>query len=485
MSKKPNVLFLCSDQHSKYEAGCYGNQVVMTPNIDRLAEEGTRFQYAYSNNPICVPARASMATGLYSHEIMCCDNASPYTGQARSFGHSLLEHGMTMTTIGKLHYRSAKDDTGFPDQRIPLHVREGVGDVYGLLRDPRAHKPGVGDFPRKAHVGRASYMEYDEQITRETVNYLDGKRGSDEPWALYVGYTFPHFPLVAPPDIWEEYADKQIPMPVAYKDGERCEHQSCKDFRNYYGMDKQYEEDVIYNARKTYYCMCTHMDRQIGQVLAKLKEIGQYDNTIILYTTDHGANAGNHNMWNKNCMLECAVSIPMIIAGPGIPKGKVTQTLASLVDIYPTILDCCGIGQNEYEKTHLHGMSLVQIANSDEILEREVFSEFHATGSNTGGFMLRHGEYKYIYYVGYKPQLFHVNTDPYDQHDLIDDPAYAEIAADMDRRLRRTANPEKINAEVKAGQEAILNQFGGREKVLESFTPVIYSPAPKTDGTKI
>lgn len=479
MKKKRNLLFICSDQHSKYDTGCYGNSVVITPNIDSLARDGTRFEYAYSNNPICVPARACIATGMYSHETGCNDNASPYTGKTESFGHALLRHGITMTTIGKLHYRSVKDNTGFPDQRCPLHVRDGIGDIYGLLRDKESTKPGVGQFPYKAKVGNATYMEYDEHSTTEAIRYLDEKRGSDSPWALYIGYTFPHFPLMAPEDIWKLYEEKEIPMPTAYKYEERCEHQSCKDHRHYYGMQKQYEDEVVYNARKVYYCMCTHMDRQIGIVLDKLREIGEYENTTIIYTSDHGAMAGNHNMWNKNCMLEAAVSIPMIVAGPEIPRGKVSDTLVSLVDIYPTVLDSLGIEMTAEEKGRVHGQSLIEIAAENKTIDRDVFSEYHSTGSYTGGFMLRHGEYKYIYYVGYKPQLFHVTEDPMDQRDLIDDPEYAGIAEDLNKRLRRIVDPEKIDRMVKRRQQEIVDANGGRENVRKSFVPVLFSPAPK------
>ncbi len=476
--RPPNFLFLCSDQHSKFEVGCYGNRVIRTPNIDRLAAEGTKFVSAYSNNPICVPVRASIATGMYGFQIGCVDNATPYTGQAPSFGHRLIAANIPVTTIGKLHYRHVDDDTGFPDQRIPLHVRDGVGDVFGLLRgEPGARKPEVGQFPAKASVGTSSYLEYDARITEEAIKYLDEKRGADTPWVCFVSYTLPHFPLVATPETYEMYDEKDIPMPFAYKPEEWSMHPSCQDHRRFYGIEKGYSDEVIRHARHVYYAMCTYMDMQVGRVLEKLKNIGEYENTVILYTTDHGENGGNHGMWNKNNMLESSAGIPMILAGPGLPRGKACATPVSLVDIYPTVLEAEGLESDERERD-LPGESLIRIAEAAETIDRDVFSEFHASGSTTGGFMLRHGKYKYIYYVGYPPQLFNVVKDPEEMHDLIDDPAFAELAEEMDARLRSVADPEEVDAKAKALQESILNAHGGREHVLRDFIPVVYSPAP-------
>lgn len=479
MVKGQNVLFICSDQHNKCEAGCYGNSVIKTPNIDSLARDGTRFQNAYSNNPICVPSRASMATGQYSFKIGCYDNATPYMGQVKSFGHRLRENGIEMTTIGKLHYRNADDDTGFADQRIPLHVRDGVGDVFGLLRDERVTKPKVGQFPNNASVGRSSYMDYDENVTREALRYLNEKRGASEPWALYVGYTLPHFPLTISQKYWDLYEEADIPMPAAYKTGERSEHPSCRDHRRFYGMEHQYEDDVIRKALRVYYGMCSYLDEQLGAVVQKLKEIGQYENTVIIYSSDHGEMAGNHGMWNKNCLLESAVSVPLIVTGPGIPKDRNSETIVSLVDIYPTVLDALGIRLTEEEKAVLPGTSLLELAKADGTTQRCAFSEYHSTGSITGGFMLRCGDYKYIYYVGYKPQLFCVASDPMERNDLIDDPAYSETAARLDAQLRQICDPEAVNDMIKENQEKILSEHGGRESVLATFEPVLFSPTPQ------
>ena len=157
MAEKPmNLLFIFSDQHSREKIGCYGNDHILTPNIDRLAREGVRFDSAYTNCPICVPARASLATGRYVHDLRLWDNASPYIGGEQSWGHVLVRAGHKVTTVGKLHYRNTEDDTGFPDQRLPLHVRDGIGDLYGSIRRPAARKPGLGKSVSEGRAGDSS-----------------------------------------------------------------------------------------------------------------------------------------------------------------------------------------------------------------------------------------------------------------------------------------------------------------------------------------
>ena len=134
--KGKNVLFIFSDEHQRDITGCYGDPIIQTPNIDSLAEMGTRFTNAYTNCPICVPARASLATGRYVHKTGCWDNAHPYHGQLPSWGHNLISNGHDVVSVGKLHYRSNEDSNGFSEEIEELHLVEGIGDLLGLLRSP-------------------------------------------------------------------------------------------------------------------------------------------------------------------------------------------------------------------------------------------------------------------------------------------------------------------------------------------------------------
>ena len=160
-----NVLVILSDEHTRRVLGCYGNRIVRTPHLDALAARGTRFARAYCQTPICVPSRASLATGRWPHAIGAWDNATPYVGtEAPSWGHRLGAQGHHVTTVGKLHYRRVDDPSGFPDQRVPLHVLDGTGDLYGLLRGDMPPRPQSLRHVLDARAGESEYIRYDRAI---------------------------------------------------------------------------------------------------------------------------------------------------------------------------------------------------------------------------------------------------------------------------------------------------------------------------------
>src|SRR3954467_14195298 len=173
--KPKNLLFILSDEHNREALGCYGHAMVKTPHLDALAARGTRFTAAYTNCPICVPARASLATGRYVHQIGYWDNAFPYEGRVKGWGHRLMAAGHRVEAIGKLHYRSAGDDDGFSRKLLPLNVVDGIGDVVGLgsgcgrgsMRDEIRVGGGLGEGVPKAGPGESTYLRYDEEIAEK------------------------------------------------------------------------------------------------------------------------------------------------------------------------------------------------------------------------------------------------------------------------------------------------------------------------------
>ena len=211
-----NVLFIFSDQHSRRVLGCYGNAAARTPVLDALAARGTRFASAYCQTPICVPSRASLATGRFAHAVDSWDNATPYVGtEAPSWGHRLTARGHQVTTIGKLHYRDAVDDpSGFPDQRLPMHVLDGVGDLYGLLRGdmPAAPEPGPGPGGR---AGETEYTRYDRAIADGAERWLHEEAPVRTNSALVPLRVVRHAPLPpgVPQQYWDLYPPDALPLP--------------------------------------------------------------------------------------------------------------------------------------------------------------------------------------------------------------------------------------------------------------------------------
>jgi choline-sulfatase len=474
-----NLLFLFSDQHNRAFAGCYGHPVVKTPNLDSLAARGVRFTNAYCNCPICVPSRASLATGRYCHQIGSWDNAFPYTGDGyRSWGHRLVERGHHVTTIGKLHYRDPKDPSGFPDQRIPMHVLDGKGDLYSLLRDEAPARPQLGEKVLQPKVGESSYTSYDTAICKEACRWLaEESAGHGKPWVLFVSFSLPHHPLIAPQEYIDLYPPEEVVFPAQYSLDERPRHPALEELRRVLGLEGEADEMTVRRAVATYYAMCTYLDRRIGEVLSALADAGLTESTRIMYSSDHGDLVGEHGLWMKHNMYEGSAGVPFIMAGPGIPAGKVVPYNISLVDCYPTILECVGVPLRP-DDSDLPGTSLFPIAKGESAPDRTAFSEYHAIGSKSGIFMIRNRRYKYVEYVGDQPQLFDLEDDPGELRDLAADPEFGDVLAACVRELREICDPVEVDRRAKADQEQKIEENGGREAVRAEGFKIAYTPAP-------
>ncbi|MFL2844895.1 MAG: sulfatase-like hydrolase/transferase [Candidatus Puniceispirillaceae bacterium] len=458
MQSRPiNQLILMTDEHTRKVLGCYGNKTVKTPHIDRLAREGTLFENAYTNVPICVPARASFATGDYAHRSRHWDNATPYFGKPASWCSALQEAGITVGSIGKLHYRNVDDDVGLDFQKIPMHVVDGIGDVLGCVREPLPKRWKALSMAENIGPGETNYNIYDREVAKETVDWLATHGNQGKPWVLFVSMVAPHFPLIAPKEFYDLYNHLDL-MPT--KPRENPEHPWHHAMRECQIMDN-FTPEKTRVALASYYGLVTFVDDLIGKILKLVDQKNLQDNTQIFYLSDHGDNIGERDFWGKSNFYEESVGIPCIIKGPNMPIGKVCKTPVSLIDIHPTILQTLGIDPGVKP-----GASLINIANADDDPERLVFSEYHAMGSATGAFMLLKGHWKFIYYVSMQPQLFNLFEDPDELRDLGADPDYADIRCQMEADLRLICDPEAVDAAAKADQAAIVEAYGGIEAVV-------------------
>ena len=473
-----NLLFIFSDEHTREITGCYGNTIVKTPNWDRLAARGTRFDAAYTNCPICVPARASLATGRYVHQIGYWDNAHAYDGDILGWGHRLMEAGHHVTAIGKLHYRSEKDPTGFSEEIDTLHVVDGLGDLFGLIRRDLVERPAARNLARDIGPGESTYTRYDARIAEESCRWLreEAPRHTDRPWVLFVGFTLPHFPLIAPPAFYHLYDPHALPWPRLYGKDERPTHPVLTAMRRAFTHDDHFDAESVRVARASYFGMVSYLDHNIGLVLGALEAAGLADDTRIIYTTDHGDNIGHRGMWGKSVMYEEAVAIPLIVAGPDVPAGHGVSEPVSLVDCHQTILEGAGLALTEEEERDMPGHSLYRMAAGDAPA-RTVLSEYHAAGSITGMFMIRDGRWKYVHYVDHPPQLFDLEADPHETTDLGTSAAHRDVIARCEAKLRAICDPEAVNARAFADQDAKVSAHGGVEAV-RARGDFGYTPAP-------
>ncbi len=479
MTRPQNLLILMSDEHNPKIMGCAGNTIVQTPHLDALARSGTRFSAAYTTCPICVPARAAFATGKYVHQVGYWDNADGYEGAIPSWHHRLRERGHEVVSVGKLHFRGAAgDDHGFSQEIVPMHIIDATGDVKGLLRSDIPKRHGGDKMAKLAGPGESTYTVYDRDIAARAQIWLHeaAQRQHDKPWVLFVSLVAPHFPLTAPPEFYYRYFDQDLPEPKQYAPSERPDHPYLRDYANCVDYDTHFKTPHdVKRALAGYYGLVSSMDANVGKVLAALHKTGLDANTRIVYTSDHGDNLGARGLWGKSTFYEESSGVPLIVVGDDIPAQRTDAVPVSHVDIYPWIFECVGAPVPDDDHP---GRSLGALARG-EAPAKPVVAEYHAMSSTGAAFMLRDGRWKYLHYVNYRPQLYDLESDPEELHDLGQDPAYTDVRQDCHRKLLTFCDPQEVDARAKARQAELLARAGGREAAI-ARGDLGFSPAPGT-----
>jgi choline-sulfatase len=473
-----NLLVIMSDEHNPKVLGAAGHGLARTPNLDRLAARGMRFSAAYCTSPICVPSRAGFATGKYPHQIGYWDNADPYDGAVPSWHHLLRERGHRVVSIGKLHFRGRPgDDHGFSEELLAMHVLDGIGDVKGLVREDIPRRIGYDKLAKLAGPGESPYTRYDREIATRAQAWLrdEGRRGEERPWALFVSFVCPHFPLVAPPEFHGLYPPERIPLPKQYAKEERPDHPYLRDYDACVAYDLGFGGDVgrVRGAIAGYLGLVSFMDDNVGKVLAALEDAGLAAHTRVLYTSDHGDNVGARGLWGKSTMYEESAGVPLILAGPDIAEGGVCPVPVSHVDLFPFFLESAGcLAPVE----GYHGVSPLALSATQDA-GRAVLSEYHAIGSTGGITMLRKGRWKYVHCARYRPQLFDLENDPEELFDLATQPSHRATLRALEAELRRFCDPAEVDARAKRRQAELLARYGGREAAL-ARGDLNYTPAP-------
>lgn len=478
-----NVLFIFSDEHDPRHMGCAGSPLVRTPHLDRLAARGTRFTNAYTPSPICVPARASLATGLPVQEIGYWDNALAYDGRVEGWGHALQKAGRRVESIGKLHFTNDQDPTGFSDQTLAMHIWEGIGMVWGSIRDPLPDGPGkIGHMLKQIGPGWSNYNQFDTDVTEATVKWLfERSRQPDEkPWVLFSGLVAPHFPLVAPQEFFDLYPLHRIP-PSKLLPAEGHEHHPwiarmeefmCQETR--FAGDPELRKLAIAG----YFALCSFMDSKVGIILDALEASGQAENTLVIYTSDHGDNAGARGLWGKSNLYRESTAVPVILSGPGVPEGETHETPVNLTDMHATILHAAGVSDLQ-DGIDRPSVSLLDLLDAEDP-SRTTMSQYHAVGSATGAFMVADARWKYHHYVDYPPELFDLAIDPEETVNLA---GTAEHAGDMERlhgelvRHLGGRTPEEVDRMAKDDQNALIERHGGPDAAQHVGTPAA-TPVP-------
>ena len=466
-NQKPNLLVICSDQHHHMMSGYRDHPHVKTPNLDRMAKGGTYFTNAYCNSPLCTPSRMSFITGKYVNQINVPSNMFPLSREEMTWPRRLDQAGIPATMLGKMDFCGDYQDGGFTDYKIlrkrrqyedlegnppikknPMHMRmSGAKRSWRPVSRALAHAcprtdviiDGVGG-EKDDFIGN---YDHDRIVTDWAVEYLKEKGNSkkQDPWALYVGLLFPHEPYTVPAKYFDMYYPNDFEMPLDYNVPNYNLHPAIEFYQNTCEGDIPVTEDMIRRTLAAYYGMITCMDDMIGEVIQELENQGCLDNTIIMYTSDHGEQLGEHGLFFKSTPYQGSVAVPLILNGPGIPKGNSIDHPVSLIDMYPTVMDIYGLEAEDDRP----GSSLLPLVKGNASGRLDyAFAEFHAACFKDAWYMIVKDGFKYVWFSNSEDIiLFNMNKDPFEMNDLSNDASYKSKILELDNILRRVVNPEE------------------------------------------
>lgn len=435
----------------------------LTPTLARLRDSGRNFTAAYTPSPICVPTRAAIATGKYLYEIGYWSSAEAYDGKVRGWGHRMQDAGIPVTSIGKLHYRNQSDATGFDQQIEPIHIPDGIGWVRALLRNPLAPYDATAEMAAMIGPGESDYTHFDRRVTAEACAWL--RDAPDKPWCTFVSYLSPHYPLIAPEEHFKKYNPKEFESSAETVP----KHPILAELADFFDHDPYFTAETRGIARAGYYGLCSFLDQQIAIVLEALHETGLDQDTLIIFTSDHGEMLGARGFWGKSTMYEASARVPLFISGSEVTPETLSAPV-SLIDLAPTICNALGVDSS--------GFSGVDLMHTPDP-RRTVLSEYHDGGASVGVTMVRWQgtdgtDWKYVHYAqGSPPQLFNLSADPGEKVDLSEsDP---ETVTEARTRMAALLDPEATNDRAHADQAALVERLGGRQKLLAmeqwNFTP--------------
>ena len=470
----PNLLYIHSDQHSPYVAGCYGDPLVETPHLDALAARGVVFDNTYCPSPICVPSRMSMLSGRYPSDNQVWTNTHILDSGIPTFAHAMGAGGYRPVLVGRMHSVGPDQLHGYAERLVGDHGPNqpgGQGVDHGQLSGTAG--PGRVSLRLSGH-GQSAYQVHDEDVTAATVDYLNrlgvAKRAGQaaEPFSLSVGFMLPHQPFVARLQDYRYYYENITPPQTPEPFGDHL-HPHIKHWRQACEIEEVSEEETR-RARAAYWALVHRMDVLIGQIITALRENGLEEDTLILYTSDHGEQVGEHGLWWKQTFYEDSVKVPAILAWPGrLPAGTRCDRVISSLDLNATMLDALGCPAlpNSRGRSLLPLLADPQSAEWDDV----AFSEFCQDAAGAGGpfseegifqRMIRRGPWKLNYYHGQPCQLFNLQADPRERQDLAADPAHQETLAVLKAEVLDGWDPEWIAARMAAlrADRSILAEWG-------------------------
>ena len=430
MADGPNILFFFTDQQRWDTCGCYGQPLPVTPNLDRMAQQGVRFENAFTPQPVCGPARASLQTGKYAAEVGCFTNHRVLPANETTIAHCLSDAGYEVGYIGKWHLASTGLEGGPDDFRtkpVPPERRGGYKDFWLASDTLEFTSHSYDGYMFDGEGARREFPAGRFRVDAQTdwvLEYLRSRRG-EQPFFLFVSYIEPHHQ--------NDHGHYEGP------------HGSKEKFNNFQPPGDLVGTDGDWRQEYPDYLGCIHsLDDNLGRIRGELGKLGLADNTVIVYTSDHGSHFCTRNSEYKRSCHDGCIRIPMVVCGPGFSGGHIIDEMVSLIDLPPTLL---AIGAAGIRPT-FRGRPLQQLLRgAADDWPQEVFVQISETQC---GRAIRTRRWKYSVRAPHKDGqqdsssdlyaedfLYDLQQDPHERNNLVARPDYSDIRAELAETLRR------------------------------------------------
>ena len=464
---RPNVLFLCTDQQRFDALGCYGNTAIATPTIDGLAADGVLFEQCYVQSPVCAPSRASLFTGRYVHAHGLWANGVALPPHERFFTRALAGAGYDCGLAGKLHLAACFQGRTEPRQEDGFRVFRWAHDPsHGSHHNAyhrwlEARNPALYAAAIERGAGRSGHeavrfdrmpteLHYSHWVAEETIDFLRQGRQADQPFFFMANFFDPHHPFTAPEEYLARYDPDALPPPVGGPDDLASkppifQEASAQSYAGHARGFAQHSPEELQQVRAAYYAMVSLIDDEVRRILGTLDGLGLRDDTLVIFTSDHGEMLGDHALLLKGPMLfEGAVRVPLIMRWPGhLPAGERRGELVQWLDLGPTILEAAGLPPLPGSQ----GQSLLPLARGAGGWTRNwALCEYRDSGHPyeppVHTTMLRYGRHKLVVHHGdpatSRPrtgELYDLASDPDELRNLWDDPEHRQTRADLQELL--------------------------------------------------
>ena len=461
---KPNILLLMVDQMTASAMSIYGNSVCRMPNMDRLAARSLVFDNAYTNSPLCAPARFALLSGRESSRINAFDNASEFQASQPTIAHHLRQQGYWTSLCGKMHFIGPDQLHGY-NERITTdvypasfawvpHWDKGAGYITSGVT--------CGSVIEAAACIRSMQMDYDDEVEYRGIQRLYdlARNPALAPFFMTISFTHPHHPFTISEEYWDRYRHDDIDMPRV---GEIPFEQLDYHSQGLYFAHGRHLHDIteahVRNARHAYYGMLSYVDDKIGRILDTLEETGLAQDTLVVFTSDHGEMLGERGMWHKHHFFESALRTPLCFSLPGEIKSGRVDSVVSHIDILPTLMEFLGADEVTTDGTSF----MAALQGKPLATDRAVFADYLAIGPCVPCRMVRRGDFKYLYTHGKEAQLFNISQDPDELANLADDAGHRQLADEMCAIVLQDWDPQEIDARVRRSQRhrIAINRAGG------------------------